>query len=312
MPGIWTMGEILVEFMRPKVGLGLGDLGEYIGPFPSGAPAIFISAAARLGHPAGIIGGVADDDFGRAIVDRLKRDGVDCRYLQQFSEGATADAFVTYFTDGSRKFIYHIDQTPAVWARFEGGEDLRRPDFFHIMGCSLMANEAFRGEIIKAMASAREQGAKVSFDPNIRVELLRGRDLASVVGPVLEYCSVLLPGAAELALLSGVEITAEGARRLFERYPLEVIVLKRGRQGCAVYTRDSVVVVPAYAVTEVDPTGAGDCFDAGFLCGLVEGRSLADCARIAAAAGALNAAAFGSMEGDISRASVARMTGINI
>jgi sugar/nucleoside kinase (ribokinase family) len=60
-------------------------------------------------------------------------------------------------------------------------------------------------------------------------------------------------------------------------------------------------------VKEVDPTGAGDCFDAAFLCGYLEGRDLQQCGRMAAAAGALNAAVFGPMEGRISPASVARI-----
>ena len=62
-----------------------------------------------------------------------------------------------------------------------------------------------------------------------------------------------------------------------------------------------------YKVTQLDPTGAGDSYDAGFICGLAEGKSLKDAARIGAAAGALNAAAFGPMEGDISPATVAKM-----
>jgi sugar/nucleoside kinase (ribokinase family) len=65
--------------------------------------------------------------------------------------------------------------------------------------------------------------------------------------------------------------------------------------------------VPAFRVREVDPTGAGDCFDAGFLCGLLEGRPLRDCARLAAAVGALNAQAFGPMEGRITPGTVAAL-----
>ena len=68
-----------------------------------------------------------------------------------------------------------------------------------------------------------------------------------------------------------------------------------------------MVEVPAYLVDEVDPTGAGDSFDAGFLCGLLEGLSLKGCAEVASAAGALNAGAFGPMEGRITRANVAQV-----
>ena len=114
---IWTMGEILVEVMRPKSDMQLFDAGEFLGPYPSGAPAIFIDTAARLGHRAGIIGGVGTDDFGKCLLDRLKKDGVDCSYIISVPDISTAIAFVTYFNDGSRKFIYHIGNTPAAMAK---------------------------------------------------------------------------------------------------------------------------------------------------------------------------------------------------
>lgn len=311
MTSIWTMGEILVEVMRPHPEIPLDQTGEFLGPFPSGAPAIFIDTVARLGHAAGIIGGVGEDDFGQCVLRRLQADGVDCRYVCRYPGYATAVAFVTYFADGSRKFLYHIDRTPAVMNGYEGSEQIQDPAYFHVMGCSLMANPAFRDQIFRAMQALHQQGAKVSFDPNIRVELLRDQDLHEVVDPVLERCSVLLPGTAELALLSGMESPEAGAEEMFRRYPLEVIALKRGKHGCTIYSRQGEVVsIPAYAVQEVDPTGAGDCFDAGFLCGLLEGRSLEDCAKMASAAGALNAAAFGPMEGEISPQAVSRLIGL--
>jgi sugar/nucleoside kinase (ribokinase family) len=307
MAGIWTMGELLVEIMRPKAGMELYEPGEFLGPFPSGAPAIFIDTVARLGHPCGIIGGVGDDDFGRNVVDRLKLDGVNCDYVRAFSDGATAVAFVTYFDDGSRKFIFHFGTTPAVWAKFTGEEQIESPDFFHVMGCSLMANDAFRAQIFKAAEFFFQHGAKVSFDPNIRPELLGGKDLNDVIGPILKRCSILLPGVQELQLVSGETEITDGVKKLFENSTLEMIVLKRGKKGCTIFTQERSVDVPAFVVEEVDPTGAGDCFDAGFLCGLLEKKPLEECAKIAAAVGALNAQAFGPMEGKINSQTVRAM-----
>lgn len=308
MASIWTMGEMLVEIMRPEPGLGLAAPGPFLGPYPSGAPAIFIDAAARLGHPAGIIGGVGEDDFGRCLLERLRHDGVHCEHVRTVAGRSTAVAFVSYFPDGSRQFIYHIDGTPAVMADGHGAERIAGPAFFHIMGCSLMANDLFRSRIFGVMAVLNAKGAKVSFDPNIRLELLGSRSLQEVVGPVMEHCHVLLPGVAELALLGGHPTTEENVAALFASTKVQVIVVKQGKQGCTVYARnEEPVAVPAYAVDEVDPTGAGDCFDAGFLCGLLEGLSLKGGAQVASAAGALNAGAFGPMEGQISRANVAQV-----
>ena len=72
MAAIWTMGELLVEIMRPRADMSMFEAGEFLGPYPSGAPAIFIDTAARLGHQAGIIGGVGSDDFGKCLLDRLE------------------------------------------------------------------------------------------------------------------------------------------------------------------------------------------------------------------------------------------------
>jgi sugar/nucleoside kinase (ribokinase family) len=300
MAEIWTMGEMLVEIMRPRTDLPLSAPAEFLGPYPSGAPAIFIDTVARLGHLAGIIGGVAKDDFGDCILERLHADGVDLRFVDRIPERATAVAFVTYFQDGSRKFIFHIDGTPAAMRRFPAEAATGKPAFFHVMGCSLMINEPFREEIFKAVESFHQCGAKICFDPNIRPELLGGRDLMEVVLPVMKRAAVVLPGEAELELLSAEQNYEKAVERLFESPMLELVVLKRGKQGATVFSREKTIDVPALHIQEVDPTGAGDCFDAGFLCSLLEGKPLEACGRIAAAAGALNAAAFGPMEGRIS------------
>ena len=158
--------------------------------------------------------------------------------------------------------------------------------------------------IITAVEYFHERGARISFDPNIRPELLGDRELMDVIGPVLENTALLFPGEAELKLLSGFQDINRAVEMLFGNPTLELIVLKQGKAGATVFTREERIVTQAYSVQEVDPTGAGDCFDAGFLCGFLEGKSIEDCGRIAAAAGALNAAAFGPMEGVISPKSI--------
>jgi tagatose kinase len=303
---VWTMGELLVEVMRPRPGMSLAETGDFRGPFPSGAPGIFIDTVARLGHSAAIVSGVGNDDFGRCILRRLSADGVNTDLVEVFPNRSTGVAFVTYQRDGSRDFIFHWDGTPAVMA---GSPDPAcvggTPRFFHIMGCSLMANEGFRSRVFQAMEVFTARGARISFDPNIRFELLAGRAVDEVTGPVLRHCSILFPGEKEVASLSGQQDVEKGVQALMERYSLELLVLKRGSRGCTVFSPDGRTDVPAFRIQEVDPTGAGDCFDAGFLCGQLEGKDPRESARLAAAVGALNAQAFGPMEGKIDPQSVA-------
>lgn len=315
MAEIMIMGELLVEIMRAREDVPLYETGQYFrGPFPSGAPGIFASTAARLGHSTGIISGVGNDDFGKNILDRLRGDGVDLRRVLVSDAAPTGAAFVTYFADGERKFIFHIDHTPAVMAKapesMDGLEDAR---YFHIMGCSLMASTAFGGEILKTMRMLKARGVKVSFDPNVRLEMLRDPSAMDVVREVYRNCNIFMPGRSELRMITGEEELDAAVARAFADNPgLELLVLKSGAEGSRIYDRNGLAeVMGVYPVAQVDPTGAGDSYDAAFICGLAEGRSLKDAARMGAAAGALNAAAFGPMEGRISRESVASMIAEN-
>ena len=306
MPEIVIMGELLVEIMRPKEDIPLYASDYFRGPFPSGAPGIFISTAARLGHSTAIISGVGNDDFGENIMRRLKHDGVDVSRVIIPEDGHTGIAFVTYFADGERKFLFYMDNSPCIKAKapesMEGFEDTK---YMHIMGCSLMADVNFAKEIIKFMTMLKSHGVKISFDPNVRLEMLKDKAVLDMLQEVFKNSSILMPGVSELKMFTGKEDINEAIKSVFENPSLEILVLKNGSKGSQIYTRRGLEVEqPIYKVIQEDATGAGDSYDAAFICGLAEGKSLAEAAKMGAAAGALNAAAFGPMEGKISPESI--------
>lgn len=307
MTDILTMGEILVEIMREHEDVPLDRAGTFKGPYPSGAPAICIDAAARLGCRTAIIGGVGKDDFGKCLLDRLKKDGVDVSHVIESEERATGCAFVTYFKDGSRKFIFHMGNTPAVEAKAPCRGEFQGVKYMHIMGCSLMSNADFAQEILKTMRLFSGEGAKISFDPNIRKELFMDESVHEVIQEVMEQTNIFLPGVEELLLITGKDTVDSAVKACFVYPQLEMLVLKNGSKGSRIYQRDGIVEVGVYPVEQVDATGAGDCFDGAFLAGLVQGKSVEEAAKMGAAAGALNAAAFGPMEGRINPDTVNRM-----
>ena len=303
MAKIYTMGELLVEIMRDTVDSPLNESGKFVGPFPSGAPAIFISTVAQLGHEAKIWGGVAKDKFGELLINRLEQDGVNCSDITKSERGATGVAFVSYSSEGDREFIYHIDGTPAGRIEFDqNGQTV--PDYFHVMGCSIMVNDSMRDIICKAVEWAEAGSAKVSFDPNIRPELLGGRNLYDVVAPVIENTAVFLPGVDELLMFCKSKNVEEAVTEMFEKYPkMEIIHLKKGKRGSTIFTRTQSIDIPIYPIEKVldivDPTGAGDSFDAAFLCGLADGMGLEEAGNYASKAGAINSTVFGPMGGDM-------------
>lgn len=299
MVRIWTMGEIIVEIMRTRVDAPLDCASEFLGPFPSGAPAIFIDAVSRLGGKAGIIGAVGSDDFGKCVLTRLEEDGVDCSCVDIIENGLTGVAFVTYFSDGERKFIFHLANSAATL--------MKRPkkhidaDLFHIMGCSLTINDETYAEIINTMHDFLASGAEISFDPNIRPELLHGRSMKEFIGPIMDNCSYFLPGVDELLMIAEEESIEKSVCKLFKNPKLKVIALKRGKHGCSIFTRDGKSDFGIYDIPPVDATGAGDCFDAAFLTSYLSGQDIVSAVRIATSAASINTAAFGPMEGRINK-----------
>lgn len=298
MPRIITIGEALVEVMRPDESIPLDQPGPFAGPFASGAPAIFAVAASRLGLDTGFIGATGADAFGRLIDQRLQAEGVDTRFLQTIPGMTTGIAFIAYAAGGSREFVFHLRQSAAAEMR----PDQVQPTYFtgvtwlHISGSTLFLSEACRAACAAAVRAAWAAGGKLSLDPNLRPELMPVGEARAALDPYLKTADLLLPTAEEARLLTGCEDDDAAAQALLggrER----LVVLKRGAAGAAVYSADGRVDIPGLPVTEVDPTGAGDCFNAGFIYGLHQGWSPSEAGRFATAAGALAVTRQGPMEG---------------
>lgn len=303
---ILTIGEALVEVMRTDIDQPLDQPGPFVGPYPSGAPFIFATQAARLGMKTAAIGSVGEDAFGECLLNQLEADGVLTDGLRQWQNQTTGVAFVAYRSDGSRDFVFslgaggHLTADMLQPALFDG---LR---CFHLMGSTLSMSEAALAVCHDALRMALDAGALISFDPNLRPELLPPAEARIAFEPFIAAADILLPTEMELLQLTGADSAERAIAALFQARPERVIVVTRGADGCSVYTERDRIDVPGYSVKEIDPTGAGDCFDAAFVTGILEGKSTLEAARLANACGALAVSAKGPMAGAKSRAEVER------
>jgi len=295
--GILTMGEILVEIMATERGQSFRRPGTLIGPYASGAPAIFIDQVAHLGSRCAMIGCVGDDDFGTLNVERLRADGVDVSGIAVVKGATTGSAFVTYREDGERDFIFNITNSASGQLSVTNIRDDLLKDclHFHVMGSSL-----FSFRIVEAMKKAIEtvkgHGGTVSFDPNIRKEMLRIPEMREALDFILDYTDVFLPSGHEVTLLATASSEGAAIDELLERGVREVVV-KRGKDGCSFYDGTSTIHMPAIPVEEVDPTGAGDCFGATYIACRSQGTSVEAALRYACASGARAVSIRGPMEG---------------
>lgn len=295
---IVSIGEALVEIMRPSMGVPLDQPGIFEGPFASGAPAIFAVAAARLEMRVRFIGAVGQDAFGRLMRARLETEGVDASWLSIIPDRATGVAFVAYAADGSREFVFHLRYAAAGAMTPAQVEEACFHDaaWLHVSGSTLLLNKECRAACWKAVQFIKAVGGKLSFDPNLRPELMPNDLARGVMADFIEAADLLLPTAQEAHILAQVSDDDQAAH-LLAGSGERVVVLKRGSSGCTAYFQHKRVDAPGFQVSEVDPTGAGDCFNAAFLLGMHLGWPLERTARFACAAGALAVTRLGPMEG---------------
>ncbi len=305
-PEVVSVGNLLVEVMRTQLDQPLNRPGGFAGPFPSGDCAIYIDTIARLGRSAGFVGTVGPDDFGRCILDRFDRDGVDTSQVAVLSGQTTGVAFIAYFSGGSRKFIYHWRHAAAgqLGPEHVDADYIQSVRWLHLTGCNLAASDSAREACYKAMRLLPPSSC-LSFDANIRPELLTIEQIRKLVQPVIERANIIMPSLTEAAMLTGLETDEQGCRLWAGQG--KTVVLKMGAKGCRIYSGDRVIDAPGFVVNEVDPTGAGDSFCAGFTVALLEGMPLEEAGRFANAAGALAVTKLGPMEGAPSREEVVEL-----
>jgi len=292
-----VIGEILVEIMADSIGDGFREPLQLTGPFPSGAPAIFIDQVARMGQPCAILSTVGNDDFGTVNLRRLKADGVDISGVGIDPELPTGTAFVRYRADGSRDFIFNIRHS-ACGVVPDDDVAIRMIDaahHLHVMGSSLSGPDLIALNL-RAARVIREKGGTVSFDPNLRKEILGTPGLRDAMREILRLTDVFLPSGEEVTLLTVADDPQGAIDELFG-LGIPVIVHKLGDEGVRYHDANGAISVDAFDVEEADPTGAGDCFGGAFMALWLRGTDPHEALTLAAAAGALAVTRCGPMEG---------------
>ena len=208
---ILVAGEILVEIMADAPGVGFRAPIALTGPYPSGAPAIFAAQAARLGASVAMISAVGRDDFGAVTLDRLRADGVDMSAVS-LGDRPTGTAFVRYRTDGGRDFVFNLRH--AACGALRPGKAAARAvaaaQHLHVMGSSLPIPWV-RRLVLTAAPQIKARGGTVSFDPNLRREVMDSPGMAEAMQAVLGMTDVFLPSGEELWLLTGTRAGDDAA-----------------------------------------------------------------------------------------------------
>lgn len=288
-PALLVLGEVMrVLVAEPGEALGRAEgFRSTIG----GAEGNVAVGVSRLGHRAGWIGRVGDDDAGAYVVRRMRAEDVDVSAVQQVSgftglllrnSSAHGAISVAYHRAGSAATSIDASQVRAAWAAAQAAGG---PRLVHVTGISLMLSDetaAATRELIELAGAAQ---VPVSFDVNLRLRLAAPEQWRAALADVVPRAQVVFAGADELPLVPG-GVDADGRPVHPEQVAhgliaagATAVVCKNADHTATVYTRDTAHTEQPLARQVVDPVGAGDALVAGYLSGVLDDEPPAACLR---------------------------------
>lgn len=292
-----TFGESMVLF-NPE---SEGHL-RYVNSFSkdlAGAESNVAIALSRLGHQSGWFSKLGDDEFGRYITMSIRGEGVDVSRVKLDSTRNTGLIFKErYLGDDPSVYYYRKNSAASSLCVDDLDEEyIKSAKIIHITGITPAISESAREMVFKAIDIAKENGVKISFDPNIRLKLWSIDEAKEVLLKIASKADIILPGVSEGEMLLGTNNPEEIADK-FINLGCGIVAVKLGKNGCLIATKDEKIYVKGYPIEKViDSVGAGDGFAAGFLSGILRGVPLKECGELANGVGAMATLVKGDMEG---------------
>lgn len=233
----------------------------------------------RLGLRACVAGRVGDDVHGRHVVAALAAEGVASEEITFSTTAQTAATMVVNVRGEDRRFIHAAGANAEFTGEEVSADAIRSSRALYVGGLGI--NESLSGERVAALFRiARDAGVLTVLD----VVCARS-DVAEMLAPVLPLTDLFLPNRDEAELITGLSDPVEQAQH-FQRQGVVCAVVTCGGDGAVLAQASQTIRSNAYDAQQIDATGGGDAFVAGFLYGRLQGRRVEDCLRLGSALGA--------------------------
>jgi sugar/nucleoside kinase (ribokinase family) len=242
---------------------------------------------AALGNQVGFISRIGDDQLGQIALDRLVAAGVDVSEVRRSTAPAKTGLTVILQRNGWRNILTYPGTIFDLRPEDLDLDYLAAAKHFHLS--SFYLHRGLRDYIPKLCQHLKAKGLTISLDPNDDPD-----DRWDGLDQVLPFIDMLLPNAREAKRMAGTDDLKAAVAHLAQRVPL--LIVKLGADGALARKGPEETTCPAVKVTVVDPVGAGDSFDAGFLHEFVRGSDVATCLAAGNLAGAFSTTRSGGTE----------------
>lgn len=268
--------DIIVPF--PKITNSEKNYAEFTNPVMQGGGTAGNTAVAlaRLGVQTAFVGTVGDDNYGRFVAEDFLREGIDTNNLLIDPELNTVGVFAFIDSEGER-YLWGWPREKQAFKEICLGKistDLWNDiHWIHSSGMALVHDSSARSAILSLFQEGRKRGINTSFDLNLRVDNgILDDDYRQSVMAVLNYTDYVLGSAEEEYAYLGESSWEINVRQLVTKN--RTCIVRKGSHGSMAFTADGQVEAPAYCVDVVDTVGAGDTYNAGFIKGILEEKSV--------------------------------------
>jgi len=296
MPEVVGLGEIMVV-MDPLRNGPLSSV-ELFRKTIGGAEGNVCIGVSRLGHSAGWIGRLGNDEFGRFILSSLRAENVDVSCVKVV-EGFTGIYFKERRGLGDIKAFYYRKGSAGSTLIPEDVsiEYLKDTKFFHTTGITLALSESARKTVLYSIEIAKDLGVKVSFDVNLRLKLWSKETAREEINKVISKTDIFFLTLDEGKILFDIDLPEKLIEHILSLGP-SIVCVKLGKEGSMVGNSIGISSVPAFTnFSSIDNVGAGDGFVAGFLVGQLKGWDIKDSALLGNIVGAYATTTTGDNDG---------------
>lgn len=238
---------------------------------------------AKLGIFPYIIGTIGDDQYGRFVVNDLKKEHINIDYLKIDRSVNTVGVFA-FIDEYGERYLWGWPRVDRSFEKLElTAEDytlIDHADWIHSSGMITVNDTSSRKAVEEIFAYAYKKGIPTSYDLNLRVtkgkldESFRESTLR-----ILKNCNYVLGSAQEeIFYLDSSQSWRKTARNLAAAD--RMVIARQGEKGSIVFTKDREYPSPAFPVEVVDTVGAGDVYNGAFIACMISGYDIEDTLKI--------------------------------